>query len=134
MWADLRAVFAFLSASPDCRTIILTGSGKGFTGGLDLHDHADLFAPHSLSGSDSARQAFSKLPLIHSYQDSVSSLERARVPVIAAVHGACVGGGVDLICAADIRLVLHHTFIKCFSIARITRTLAAWLHPTHGFA
>jgi enoyl-CoA hydratase/carnithine racemase len=103
MWADLRTVFAFLSASPDCRAIILSGAGKGFTAGLDLHDHVDLFAPQP--GSDSARQAFAKLPLISSYQDSISSLERARVPVIAAIHGPCVGGGVDLICAADIRSV-----------------------------
>jgi enoyl-CoA hydratase/carnithine racemase len=107
MWADLRSVFAFLSASPDCRAIILTGSGRGFTAGLDLHDHVDLFAPNSQPGSDAARQALAKLPLIASYQDSVSSLERARVPVIAAIHGPCVGGGVDLICAADIRSVLH---------------------------
>ena len=105
MWADLRTVFAFLSASPDCRAIILSGAGKGFTAGLDLHDHVDLFAQSSQPGSDSARQAFAKLPLISSYQDSISSLERARVPVIAAIHGPCVGGGVDLICAADIRSV-----------------------------
>lgn len=102
MWADLRAVFALLSQSPDCRAIVLAGSGKGFTAGLDLHDHVDLFAPQP--GSDAARQALAKLPLITAYQDSISSLERARVPVIAAVHGPCVGGGVDLICAADIRL------------------------------
>jgi enoyl-CoA hydratase/carnithine racemase len=111
MWADLRAIFAHLSASPDCRAIILSGAGKGFTAGLDLQDHIDLFAPSSEPGSDAARQAFAKLPLIASYQDSISSLERARVPVIAAIHGPCVGGGVDLICAADIRSVLAHTLI-----------------------
>jgi enoyl-CoA hydratase len=103
MWSDLRSVFASLSSSPDCRVIILTGAGKGFTSGLDVHDHVDLFAPKSQPGSDAARQAFAKLPLITAYQDSISSLERARVPVIAAIHGPCVGGGVDLICAADIR-------------------------------
>ena len=105
MWRDLRSVFACLSASPHCRVIILTGAGKGFTSGLDIHDHIDLFAQNSQAGSDAARQALAKLPLITAYQDSISSLERARVPVIAAIHGACVGGGVDLICAADIRCV-----------------------------
>jgi enoyl-CoA hydratase/carnithine racemase len=106
MWRDLRSVFACLSASHDCRVIILTGAGKGFTSGLDIHDHIDLFAQNSQAGSDAARQALAKLPLITAYQDSISSLERARVPVIAAIHGACVGGGVDLICAADIRCVV----------------------------
>lgn len=116
MWADLRTVFAHLSASTDCRAIILSGAGKGFTAGLDLLDHVDLFAPNSEPGSDAARQAFAKLPLITSYQDSISSLERARVPVIAAIHGPCVGGGVDLICAADIRSVLVHTQLTFFTL------------------
>ena len=109
MWADLRAVFALLSASPDCRAIILTGAGKAFTSGLDVKDHLDLLAPKSLPGSDAARLSFATLPLITSYQDSISAPERARPPVIAAIHGACVGGGVDLVCAADIRWV--HTYM-----------------------
>jgi hypothetical protein len=132
MWADLRAVFACLSASPDCRAIIITGSGKGFTAGLDVHDHVDLLAPNSQAGSDAARQALAKLPLITSYQDSISSLERARVPVIAAIHGPCVGGGVDLICAADIRSVLQSHV--CVELA-ISRLVAPdWRPRTRGSA
>ena len=130
MWRDLRSVFACLSASPDCRVIILTGAGKGFTSGLDVHDHVDLFAPKSQPGSDAARQALAKLPLITAYQDSISSLERARVPVIAAIHGACVGGGVDLICAADIRCVV------CISVSGAPSLChpADWRPPTLGSA
>ena len=127
MWADLRAVFALLSHSPDCRAIILAGSGKGFTAGLDLHDHIDLFSPQP--GSDAARQALAKLPLITAYQDSISSLERARVPVIAAIHGPCVGGGVDLICAADIRSVL-----LALRVRHVTLCRPDWRPPTRGFA
>lgn len=117
MWRELGAVFRGLgSGAGDVRAVVLSGAGRGFTTGLDLEDHADLLvAPPpggggggggggGTGGPDTARRAWALLRLVRSYQDSLTALERCPVPVIAAIHGACVGGGVDLACAADIRL------------------------------
>ena len=45
-------------------------------------------------------------------QDSISSLQKARIPVICAIQGGCIGGGVDLICSADIRLATNDAFFN----------------------
>mgnify|MGYP006219919269 FL=1 len=45
-------------------------------------------------------------------QDSISSLQKARIPVICAIQGGCIGGGVDLICSADIRLATNDAFFS----------------------
>ena len=55
-------------------------------------------------------------------QDSFSAIETCGVPVIAAVHGACIGGGVDLICAADIRVCSRDAV---FSVKEVDIGLAA---------
>jgi len=61
-----------------------------FISGLDLVDAGDMFS--SVSG-EVGRNALKLKKLIQGYQESFSVIERCRVPVIAAVHGACVGGG-----------------------------------------
>mmetsp|Transcript_9733 Transcript_9733/g.28075 ORF Transcript_9733/g.28075 Transcript_9733/m.28075 type:complete len:119 (+) Transcript_9733:703-1059(+) len=76
-------------------------------------------------GEDVARRAFKLKAFVEHLQDCVSSLERCSKPVIAAVRGGCVGAGVDLICACDIRLYTHDAW---FTVKRLT-----WgLRPTWG--
>lgn len=108
-WAALRAAFEAAAATSTCRAIILSGAGRHFTAGLDLTDHAELVAGSGGGGGgaaapDPARRAFALHGLIRSYQVAVSALERVPQPVIACVHGHCVGAGVDIIAAADVRL------------------------------
>lgn len=107
MWSAIPAAVAGLDADPEVRTIVLAGRGKGFCAGIDLLDHA----PHigtggSLSGrGESAvgrRQALYED--IRRYQLAASCFANTRKPVIAAVHGVCLGAGMDLITACDIRL------------------------------
>lgn len=122
MWAEIGDCFRAL-ARPEhpCRAIILSGAGRAFTAGLDLMDHAAAFAPSAPSADgkgDIGRKAWALRSLITSYQASLSSLEECPKPVIAAVHGACVGGGVDLICAADVRLASADAFF-CVKEAEI---------------
>jgi enoyl-CoA hydratase/carnithine racemase len=108
MFAELRATFEGLPAThPHLRCVLLTGGeeSRAFTSGLDLQDHAALLlSPAAPAAPDAARQAARLRALILHYQAAVSAVACARAPVIAAVHGACLGGGVDLICAADVRL------------------------------
>lgn len=122
MWAEIGDCFRALGrAEHPCRAVILSGAGRAFTAGLDLMDHAAAFAP-SAPGADGkgdiGRKAWELRSLITSYQASLTALEECPKPVIAAVHGACVGGGVDLICAADVRLASAEAFF-CIKEAEI---------------
>ncbi len=98
-WAEMPEVFAALDADPAVRAIVLTGSGKHFSYGLDL---AAMGA--TLPGLDAgakARADFHKTIL--TMQQAISAVADCRTPTIASVHGWCIGGGVDLISAVDIR-------------------------------
>ena len=102
-WRELPIVFGALDADPQVRVIVLTGSGSHFSYGLDLPammgGWAELLSGQALAGP---RTGF--LNEVRTLQDAVSSIAETRKPVIAAVSGWCIGGGVDVISAADIRL------------------------------
>ena len=121
MWSELRSVFQLLALVEDpCRAIVLTGAGKNFTAGLDLQDHVSLLSPSA--DSDPARRAWALREMIRAYQDTITAVELCPKPVIAAVHGACVGAGVDLVSAADIRLASSDAW---FSVKEVDIGLAA---------
>ncbi|CAG0900469.1 unnamed protein product [Darwinula stevensoni] len=101
-WMELKSCFESLAQSPECRSIILSGAGKCFSSGIDLKSFAEKGAS-MMAVEDVGRRAKMMRDFIISYQESFSSLEKCPKPVIAAIHGACIGGGVDLICTADIR-------------------------------
>lgn len=101
-WAELPLIFRGLDADPEVRSVVLAGSGNHFSYGLDLPAMSPLFAPllgeQALAGP---RTAFHDR--IKSMQDSITAVAECRKPVVAAVQGWCIGGGVDLIAAVDIR-------------------------------
>ncbi|XP_003385723.3 PREDICTED: delta(3,5)-Delta(2,4)-dienoyl-CoA isomerase, mitochondrial-like [Amphimedon queenslandica] len=119
---EMIECFAALNKDSNCRSIVLSGAGKSFTAGLDLNDAAsDLFS--SEHQSDPGRQAFNfRENFLMPYQQSITCVEKCKKPVIVAVHGACVGGGIDLITACDIRLCSSDTF---FQIKEVDIGLAA---------
>ena len=80
------------------RVVVIRAEGPSFTAGLDLLEASGLFAGQ---GADD-REKFKYT--IRDLQESNNAIERCRKPVIAAVHGHCIGGGVDLLSACDIRL------------------------------
>ena len=102
-WRELPIVFGALDADPQVRVIVLTGSGSHFSYGLDLPAMMGGWA-EILSGQALAGPRTGFLTEVRSLQDAVSSIAATRKPVIAAVSGWCIGGGVDVISAADIRL------------------------------
>ena len=106
LWRSIPEAVAALDADPDVRVIVLAGKGKAFCAGIDLMDHAQGLAGGSLTGGEGSavakrRQLYDD---IRAYQDTCSSFANTNKPVIAAVHGACIGAGMDLITACDIRL------------------------------
>lgn len=102
-WRELPQVFDALDADPDVRAVVLTGSGANFSYGLDLPAMMPSWAP-LLGGDSLAAPRTNFLDEIRTLQQSVTSIAGCRKPVIAAVSGWCIGGGLDVIAAADIRL------------------------------
>ncbi|WP_102145028.1 crotonase/enoyl-CoA hydratase family protein [Mycobacterium hubeiense] len=101
-WAELPEVFTKLDADPDVRAIVLTGSGKNFSYGLDVAAMGDTLSPMLADGA-LARPRAEFHARLKRMQQSITTVADVRPPTIASVHGWCIGGGVDLISAVDIR-------------------------------
>lgn len=101
-WSELPQVFAELDADRDVRAIVLTGSGKNFSYGLDLAAMGGTLTPMLAEGALARPRADFHRDL-RGMQDAITAVADCRTPTIAAVQGWCIGGGVDLISAVDIR-------------------------------
>ena len=101
MWYELRAACQWLDATPAARVGILAGRGRHFCAGIDLEFLSALHA--QVSGLAPGRQQERLQHLIGELQGCITALEACRKPIIAAIQGACVGGGIDLITACDLR-------------------------------
>ncbi|MFI5779985.1 crotonase/enoyl-CoA hydratase family protein [Nocardia sp. NPDC051570] len=102
-WRELPLIFGELDADPEVRAVVLTGAGKHFSYGLDLPAMSPVFGP-LLAEKALAAPRTGFLDEIRRMQAAVTAVADCRKPVIAAVSGWCIGGGLDLIAAADIRL------------------------------
>lgn len=103
LFRELPQVFAALDADPAIRAVLLRGAGAHFTYGLDLP--AMLGSGElPLTGQTLAAERTQLLGHIERLQAAISSVAACRKPVIAAVSGWCIGGGLDLIAACDMRL------------------------------
>ncbi|MDI9335068.1 MAG: crotonase/enoyl-CoA hydratase family protein [Cytophagales bacterium] len=108
MWHDIRRAFEWVDQTPEARVAILQGEGKIFTAGIDLQMMGGLQS-HIQSECD-GRTRESLRRFILDLQDTLTSLERCRKPVLAAIHGACIGGGIDLVTCADMRYASQEAY------------------------
>jgi enoyl-CoA hydratase/carnithine racemase len=118
MFAAIGETFRSLGSDPAIRAILLSGRGRHFTAGLDLHYAGAQFGP----SEDAGRAAEARLRHILWLQDCFTAVAQARVPVIAAIHGGCIGAGVDLATACDIRLAAADSF---FQVAEVDVAITA---------
>ncbi|XP_027371696.1 delta(3,5)-Delta(2,4)-dienoyl-CoA isomerase, mitochondrial isoform X1 [Bos indicus x Bos taurus] len=119
-WREMVVCFNKIAEDSDCRVVVISGAGKMFSSGIDLMDMAsDLLQP---AGDDSARISWHLHSLLTRYQETFSVIEKCPKPVIAAIHGGCIGGGVDLITACDIRYSTRDSF---FQVKEVDVGLAA---------
>lgn len=100
MWTDLPAAVSELADDSGVRVVVVGGKGPAFTVGIDL----ELLVSLGPVGDSEAGRRLALLSQIKELQKTFTALADCPKPVVAAVHGYCLGAGVDLITACDIRL------------------------------
>jgi enoyl-CoA hydratase len=103
LWDELPAVMEQLGEDASVRVVIIAANGSDFTVGLDLKEFgpalmAGFGSKEGVGGAQATRSQVKRM------QATMTSIARCPKPVIAGVHGYCIGAGVDLITACDIRL------------------------------
>ena len=97
-FGELTDHFRSFDQDPAVRVVVVRAQGQNFTTGLDLLEAGAMLGGNAADDRECLRKTILRL------QESNNAIEQCRKPVIAAVHGHCIGGGVDLLSACDIRL------------------------------
>ncbi|KZT24289.1 ClpP/crotonase [Neolentinus lepideus HHB14362 ss-1] len=119
VWREYGETFDKISQNPSVHAVVLSSAlPKLFTGGLDMNALSSLADLEP----EPARRALQMRPFIHTFQNSIGATERCPVPVIAAVHGPCIGLGIDILCACDVR---YGAANSSYSIKEVDVGLAA---------
>ena len=122
-WVELPEILEEVNRNSEIRVLIISSTGKHFCAGMDLSafDNGVANIPKE-KRPDNARIGEALYRSARELQGYISKLEKIRVPVIAAIHGGCIGGAVDLVTACDIRLATTDAF---FCIQEINIGMAA---------
>lgn len=120
-FSEFPKAVAALDQNPDVNVVVLSGAGAHFCAGIDLTTLSSI-SERVLSGSDRGRIGENLRREIKFLQDAITSIERCRKPVIAAIHGACIGGGVDIVTACDVRFCTEDAF---FSVKEVDLAITA---------
>ncbi|MBO6901763.1 MAG: crotonase/enoyl-CoA hydratase family protein [Rhizobiaceae bacterium] len=118
-WTGLPQLMRDLANDAAVRCVVISGEGRNFSGGMDLQAFAGI---SKLFDGEPGRAAHAMRQVVLDLQDAFNAIERAPFPVICAIHGACIGAGVDLITACDLRLASKEAF---FAIEEIHIGMAA---------
>jgi len=112
LWVELQSCFEWLDEEPSVRAVVLAANGNHFCAGIDLA----MFGGLGGSSSEPSRRAERRRRTILKLQANLSAIEKCRKPVLAAIHKTCIGGGVDMVCCADMRYATEDAY---FSIREI---------------
>lgn len=100
-WTEMQTIFETLSQADDVRVIVLAGEGKHFCAGIDLELLMSIGRVQDIAcpgkRSEKLRGIILKL------QQTITAIEKCSKPVLAAIHNGCIGGGVDIATACDMR-------------------------------
>ena len=103
LWRDLPRAAAAVSSNSQVRVLVVAAKGPHFTVGLDLKELGGSLVGSGQNAPSRAASAANTFQAVRTMQGSVTAIAELPIPVIAAVHGYCIGGGVDLIAACDVR-------------------------------
>jgi len=104
-WDELPALMRDLDASGEARVVVLASTGRHFSAGMDL----SVFGGTRPEGETGRLRANLRANVLH-LQETFSVFEKARMPVLAAVQGGCIGGAVDMVTACDMRYATEDAF------------------------
>ena len=120
-WNELPKIVRDISDNAKARCIVISSTGKHFTAGMDISVFTDGDGV-SASGGDQYSRAEAFRQFVLTLQGSFNCFDEARMPVIAAIQGGCIGAGVDMTSACDIRYATEDAF---FQIAEINIGMTA---------
>jgi enoyl-CoA hydratase len=112
-WRELPEIVNGISDDGAARAIVISSTGRHFTAGMDLSvfaGDATLLGGGADAPTEVGRQRAALRLTAKKLQESFNALEAARMPVLAAVQGGCIGGGVDMVTAADCRYATADAF------------------------
>ena len=111
-WSELPEIVTGLSDSGSARVVVISSTGRHFSAGMDL----SVFGGTHDADAEAGRRQAKVRSMARRLQWSFTALEKARMPVLAAVQGGCIGGAVDLVTAADCRYASADAFFTVMEI------------------
>lgn len=109
MWFEIGEAYRWINEQRNIHVVVLSGKGKQFSSGADINFLMEVMESTEDCSSDKAEHLKSE---IIKMQSSFSAIVDCSVPTIAAIHGVCVGGAIDLISACDIRLASSRSYFS----------------------
>jgi enoyl-CoA hydratase len=116
-WTELPQIVREIDASASARAIVISSTGKHFSAGMDL----EVFSGGSSLSvgpgvTEEGRKRAYMWMMVQHLQDSFTALEQARIPVLCAIQGGCIGGAIDMVSAADMRYCSADAFFCVMEI------------------
>lgn len=105
MWREIKEIFQYIDSCKEVNVCIIKANGKHFSSGIDINFLKSIMEDTKLQ-LESDQKQFLKIKILE-MQESFSAISNCKKPVIAAIHGLCIGAGVDLIAACDLRYSLY---------------------------
>ncbi len=120
-WSELPAIVNKINDEGSARAIVISSTGKHFSAGMDLSVFTDGQGVAG-GGGETGRVRANLRSEVHRLQKTFSCLDEARMPVLMAVQGGCIGGAVDMSTCADMRYATKDAF---FVIQEINLAMTA---------
>lgn len=120
-WEEFRNAMEALEGRPEARVAVIGANGRHFSGGIDLEMLAELGGTAEDNTCEGRAREQLRRKILH-LQRTFNAIEACPIPVLAEIQGPCIGGGVDLISACDLRYCSREAY---FSVKEIDLAVTA---------